>query len=122
MDATVTPTKDLQITVSNSGEGTLVRLDGHLNIDSSPQFRSRLLAILVEQSPNNVVVDLANVSYIDSSGIATLIQGLKVARQHRIGLHLTGLQDRVFQLFEATGVLDLFAADGIGTSSASKAS
>ena len=117
MDTTVTPTEGLEMTVTYGEGGTFVHLDGRLNMDSSPEFRSRLLAILVEQSPNNVTVDLANVSYIDSSGIATLIQGLKVAHQHRIGLHLTGLQSRLLHLFEATGVLRLFATDGIGTSS-----
>jgi anti-anti-sigma factor len=117
MDAAGTPTEGLKISVADGKEGVLVCLEGRLNIDSSPQFRDQLLAILLEQSPRNLTVDLAKVSYIDSSGIATLLQGLKIARQHRIGLHLTGLEGRLLHLFEATGVLGLFATDGVATSS-----
>ena len=86
----------------------MVRLNGRLNIDSSPLLRDRLLAILLEQSLKTVIIDLAKVSYIDSSGVATLIEGLKVARQRQVALRLVGLEGRLLHLFETTGVLGLF--------------
>ena len=100
-----------------------MRLNGRLNIDSSPTLRDRLLEVLREPSAKTVIVDLARASYIDSSGIATLIEGLKVARNRQIELRLQGLQGRLLHLFETTGVLALFERDGgRGSSSPSKVS
>ena len=103
---------DLEITVDESDEGAVVRLRGRLSIDSSPAFRDQLLAVLRRPSARAVVVDLTEVSYIDASGIATLVEGLKIARNGQNTLCLKGLQGRVLQLFEVTGLLDLFETNG----------
>jgi len=104
---------DLEITEDENEEGTLVRLRGRLSIDSSPAFRDRLLAMLRRQSPAAaVIVDLTEVSYIDASGVATLVEGLKAARNRQTTLCLQGLQGRVRHLFEVTGLLTLFETSG----------
>jgi len=103
---------DLEITEDKGDEGTLVRLRGRLSIDSSPAFRDLLLAVLRRQSPAAVIVDLTEVSYMDASGIATLVEGLKTARNRQTTLCLQGLQGRVRHLFEVTGLLTLFETGG----------
>lgn len=103
--------RGLDIDVTHGEEGGLVRLHGRLNIDTSPALRDRLLAILQSEPREVVVVDLAEASYVDSSGIATLIEALKVARNHQTTLRLRGLQDRLLHLFQVTGVLSLFEAN-----------
>ena len=115
--AAVTPIESLEITVDYGDAGALVTLNGRLNIDSSPLLRDRLLAILQEQSTGAVTLDLAKVSYLDSSGVATLIEGLKIARQRGIALLLAGLEGRLLHLFEATGVLGLFETRSNASSS-----
>ena len=102
----------LEITVDNSDEGALVRLRGRLGIDSSPDLRERLLAMLEGQTLKAVNVDLTEVSYIDASGIATLLEAFKIARNRETRLCLKGLQNRVVRLFEVTGLLALFEANG----------
>jgi len=115
--------KDLESTVDETEEGTLVRLDGRLSVDSSPAFRDQLLAVLRRQSMKVVVVDMAKLSYIDASGVATLIEGLKIARNRQSSLCLKGLEGRVLHLFEVTGLLALFETSGCrSASSASKGS
>jgi anti-sigma B factor antagonist len=106
---------DLEIIEDEGEEGTLVRLRGRLSIDSSPAFRDRLLAMLRRQSPPAVIVDLTEVSYIDASGVATLVEGLKTARNRQTTLCLQGLQGRVRHLFEVTGLLTLFETSGCGS-------
>ena len=91
---------------------TLMRLRGRLSMDSSPAFRDQLQAALRGQSSKGVVVDMTEVSYIDASGIATLVEGLKIARTRQKTLCLRGLQDRVLHLFEVTGLLELFESNG----------
>ncbi len=102
----------LAIAVDDNAEGTVFRLRGRVTIDSSPVLRDRLLAMLRVQAPTAVIFDLTEVPYIDSSGIATLIEGLKIARNRQIAFCLQGLQGRLLHLFEVTGVLALFKASG----------
>ena len=104
----VTTTEGLEITVTHGEEGIVTSLSGRLNIDSSPAFRDRLLAILHSETPEGVIVDLTDVSYMDASGIATLIEALKVALNRETTLRLRGLHDRLLHLFQVTGVLSLF--------------
>jgi anti-sigma B factor antagonist len=116
-------TTDLEITEDEGEEGTLVGLRGRLSIDSSPAFRDLLLAALRRQSPAAVIVDLTEVSYMDASGVATLVEGLKIARNRQTTLCLKGLQGRVRHLFEVTGLLTLFETSGRrSASSAAKVS
>ena len=116
-------TEDLEIAVSNRDEGILVRLRGRVTIDSSPALRDRLMALLRAQSPKAIIVDLSDVSYLDSSGLATLIEGLGVARMRQTTLCVQGLHGRLLQLFEATRLSSLFEKNGCaGVSSVSQVS
>jgi len=112
LTSSIVSATDLQITVDETSGGTIVRLRGHLGIDSSPALRDRLLAMLQRQSMETVVVDLTEVSYLDASGIATLVEGLKIARSGHNSLRIQGLQGRVLHLFEVTGLLDIFEING----------
>ena|SRR5215475_4016575 len=119
----LTTAETLEITVKHGEQAAVLYLHGRLNIDSSPGFRDRLLAILREQPPEAVIVDVTEVSYIDASGIATLLEGLKIARNRQIRLCLQGLQGRLVHLFEVAGVSALFETNGAkGASSEAKVS
>ena len=108
----INATEGLEIALNHGEEGSTVRLRGRLNIDSSPAFRNLLLIVLQVQSPRAVIVDFSDVSYVDSSGIATLIEGLKMARQNQTLLCVHGLQGRLLHLFEVTGMSTLFEKSG----------
>lgn len=107
----------LDIAVDHGEEGSLVRLHGRVGLDSSIALRDRLLAVLQEQPPKNIIVDLTEVSFIDAAGIATLLEALKIARSRRATLCLRGLQGRVVRLFEVTGLKAVFETGGKGASS-----
>ena len=105
----------ISITVDHCGSDALVRLNGRIDVDSSPDLRDCLLAILSEERwPRAITVDLAGVSYIETSGIATLIEALRIARHHQTIFCLQGLSGPVLRLFEVTGVLALFEASDCG--------
>lgn len=116
MRDTVSSADGLEIAIRVGEEGITMRLGGRLHIDSSPALRDRLLAILQAPSRSAVIVDFSNVSYVDSSGIATLIEGLKMARQGQRTLRVQGLQGRLLHLFEVTGMLALFEKSGCSSS------
>jgi len=98
-------------TVANEN-GALASLYGRIDIDSSPAVHDQLIALLHAPHPRTVSIDLSAVTHIDSSGVATLIEALKIARNCKTELRLQGLHDRLHRLFEATGILSLFN-DGI---------
>ena len=91
-----------------SEKGALASLYGRIDINSSPTVRDRLITLLQAPHLKTVSVDLSGVTHIDSSGVATLIEALKIARSCKTELRLQGLHDRLHQLFEATGILLLF--------------
>ncbi len=98
----------LQIDVIRDKKDTLVQLSGCLNIDSSPSLRDRLLTILQTEAPELLTVDLSEVSQVDSSGIATLIEALRIARTRNTRLVLQGLQGRLLHVLEVMGIAPLF--------------
>jgi len=101
-------TSTIEIAVDHSGADTIVRLKGRVDVDSSPDVRDRLRAILLTNPlPHAVSVDLADVTSIEASGIATLIEALKVARHREIRFYLQG-HGSAFHLFESAGLLALF--------------
>jgi len=97
-----------EINVVASESGAHVYLKGRIDIDFSPLLRNRLLVLLQVPHPKLVCIDLSAVTHIDSSGIATLIEMLKIARGQDTELRLQGLHDRLLGLFESTGILSLF--------------
>ena len=97
-----------EIKIVASEDGALAYLYGRIDIDSSPALHDGLLALLQAPHPNEVSIDLSAVSHIDSSGVATLIEALKIARNCKTELRLQGLHDRLHRLFDATGILSLF--------------
>ena len=91
-----------------SSDGALASLYGRIDIDSSPAVRDRLLALLNAPHRDGVTIDLSGLTHIDSSGVATLIEALRMARAHKTQMRLQGLENRLLRLFEITGILSLF--------------
>ena len=82
------------------GEGpNVLVLRGEIDLHVSPAVAKSLRAILVDR-PGRVIVDLSHVKYIESSGLAVLIEGLQDARDYGGELVLAGLQESVRDIFE----------------------
>ncbi len=79
----------------------VVSMDGEVDIMRSPELQTALQdAINRIKGKGAVVVDLSGVTYMDSSGVATLVRGLQLSRKKGVGLVLCSLQDRVRSIFE----------------------
>ena len=108
---------NLKISVDQEGKDAVVRVTGRVDVDSSPDLRDRLRTLLSEDAlPQTIIIDLAGVSYIETSGVATLIEALRIARHHQTNFRLQGLSGAVLRLFEVTGVLALFQSNDSGQS------
>ena len=83
---------------------SIFQISGELNISTSPELKK-----IFERDPaKKIVVDLEKVTYIDSSGLATLVEILKKTRARGGGLGLSALSEKVRSLFEITKLDKLF--------------
>lgn len=89
------------------GRAVLLVVDGQVNLHTSPELR-RHLRTAIEQRRSPVVADLSGVSFIDSSGLATLIEALKGASRYGGRLRLVGLVPSVKNLFQLSNLTSIF--------------
>jgi len=82
-------------------------LDGEIDLHVSPRIASSL-ALMIEDQPKHLVVDLSRVSYIDSSGLAVLIEAMQNVAQYDGKFALAGLQDSVRPIFEIARLDQVF--------------
>ena len=85
-----------------------VSLSGRITIDSSPRILALLLQRLRSPSCQSLTVDFYEVVYIDTSGLAMLIEILRAARAQGKAFLLTRLRERPRYLLETTRLLHLF--------------
>jgi len=95
----MTQHNDLQIDVQRSEAALVVVPRGEIDLSRSPVLRSELTR-LVGEAPGKVIIDLSGVSYMDSSGVATLVESLQQCRAADVTLILCSLQERVRSIFE----------------------
>lgn len=106
-------TERLQLAVSANADGTgLVTVGGEVDMDSSPRLLEAIQTGLRQN--RSQVVDLAGVSYIDSSGIAVLVQGLRAARKRNLELRLREPSKQVTAVLRLAQLLQLFTIDDPG--------
>jgi anti-sigma B factor antagonist len=87
--------------------GEVVPISGGITTDTSSQMRSRLGDAL-RSKPNAVTIDLSQVDYMDTSGLATLIEAMSTARKQHTELLLRGVQEQPRYLLKITGLDRLF--------------
>jgi len=87
----------------------VLRARGEIDVATSPELRRELHQLVDRQA--SIVVDLRDVTFIDSSGLGVLVGTLKRLRERdpNATLVLEGLQDPVRKVFDITGLSDLFA-------------
>ena len=85
---------------------TIVDVVGQIDLGSSPALRKTLMESL--KGTKSVAINLSAVKYIDSSGIASLLEVLKEARNSEKRLVLFGLTGAVLQVLQLTRLTGVF--------------
>lgn len=101
---------EIQFEVNPGAECAVVRARGPLNLVTALKLKG-LLAHLVEEGHRRIVVDLAGVPFIDTSGLGALISGLKGARTAGGDMRLTGADSRARQLLAMTSLDRVLSVD-----------
>jgi anti-sigma B factor antagonist len=89
-------------------DGTLLQPTGEIDLARSPELRQRLREEL-ERRPKRLIIDLSKVAYMDSSGVATLVEALQRSKAANCRLILTGLQPKVKSIFAIARLDSVFA-------------
>ena len=90
---------------------TIVSIEGDVDLSCSPEARKSILDVL--QSNKNLLVDLGQVTYIDSSGIASLVEGYQTAKKQSLKFGLVGVSDAamsVLKLAKLDAVFPIFGS------------
>jgi anti-sigma B factor antagonist len=98
--------------VRNNKGTTIMDVSGHIDIGTSPDLRRTMLGCL--KGSDRLAVNLSAVRYIDSSGIASLLEVLKEARNSKKKFVLFGLTAavrEVLQLTRLTGVFEIYESE-----------
>ncbi|MBU0639144.1 MAG: STAS domain-containing protein [Planctomycetes bacterium] len=91
----------LQIQTREEDGQRIVQISGEVDLGSSPQLRTMLVE-LASQRPARVIVDLAGVGYMDSSGVGTMVELKRTIERNGGEVVLAALQPRVRSVFEIT--------------------
>lgn len=99
-----------KIQSSQEKETGIIHVEGDIDMFTSPGLRDTLVPMF-EKGLDGIVVDLAGVSFMDSSGIATLIEGLQWSKKVDKMFILTGLGDNVLNALSLTKLETVFTIE-----------
>jgi anti-sigma B factor antagonist len=103
----------LGISHSTRGQWNVLHVMGELDMGTGPQLRQEIVRH-VTAGNFHIVIDLQNIDFIDSTGLGILIGGLKRARSHGGDLRCAGLSDHLKEVFDLTGLGNVFALVDLG--------
>ena len=86
----------------------IIDVSGDIDLAHSPVMRKALLGEIKEKKTPKVLLNLRNVRYIDSSGIASLVEGLKASRDIGSRMILYGLSPAVREVMELSRLQRIF--------------
>jgi anti-sigma B factor antagonist len=99
----------LKVQVLEKSPGIYIAsLEGEFDMSTSPAVRSALVPLFGKDSVCHVIVDLSAVPYIDSSGIATLVEGLHLSRKANVRFTLAGATSSVEAVFDLAYLKSVF--------------
>ncbi len=96
--------------VSERGSKLVVDLEGEIDLEQSPAVRGLLLESVAKGK--DLLVDLSKVTYIDSSGIASLVEALQAAKGQGQTLALFALSAQVLRVFKLARLDKVFPIHG----------
>jgi len=98
----------VRISARRNNKTTIFDLSGDIDFANSPEVRQSVLREIQEIRPSRVVVNLTEVRYIDSSGVASLVEGLRASRDLGSRFILFGLSTAAREVLQLSRLLKVF--------------
>jgi anti-sigma B factor antagonist len=90
------------------GDALIAQVSGDIDLHNSPDFRDTILHLLATSKPKNLVLNMCQVTYMDSSAIAVLVESLRKLRVGGGKLFLVAPQPRVRSVLEIARLDSIF--------------
>jgi anti-sigma B factor antagonist len=101
----------MNIEISEYKGKKIISLSGDVDMHSSPVLREKIM-VLVKKKVPALFIDFTKVSYIDSSGIATFVEGLKSMKSYGGRLQFFGVPPRIMEIFNFSKLDKVFEIYG----------
>jgi anti-sigma B factor antagonist len=98
----------VQISARRLDKTTILDISGDIDLAHSPEVRKMVLVEFREKRTPRVILNLRDVNYIDSSGVASLVEGLKASRDVGSRLILFGLSPIAHEVLQLSRLLKIF--------------
>jgi anti-sigma B factor antagonist len=98
----------MNIMTREAGNATIVDVAGDITLYHSPDLRKVLLDLIKVKKTPRVIINLSQVKYIDSAGVASLIEGLKASREMKSSFAIFGLSRVAREVLELTRLIKVF--------------
>lgn len=92
------------ITVSYQGSWLVAKLTGELDVATVPAVRAKLEQALVDKIPAGLILDLTDVTFMDSSGLGFLLGRYQRLAESGGAIMIAGAQGQVRRVFELSGL------------------
>jgi len=96
----------VEIKKRNEGGYSIISLVGEVDLHFSPKAREEILKTL--KNKENILVDLSEVSYIDSSGIASLVEGYQLSKKSEQSFGLLSVSNAALQVLKLARLDSVF--------------
>jgi len=98
----------VKISTRRLDKTTIFDVSGDIDFANSPELRQSVLREIREAHTPRVVINLSKVHYIDSSGVASLVEGLKASRDLGSRFILIGLSTSAREVLQLSRLLKVF--------------
>lgn len=102
----------LTIETADSPQGVVLTVAGEVDMEASPRLRDEIKKA-VKKKPPYLKLRLTGVSYIDSSGIAVLIEGMKWCRNDKVDFALVAPSASVRGVLQMSKLLPVFKVEEV---------
>ncbi len=100
----------LTIEANEIDGGLMLVVGGDVDMESSPRLRDEIKKAL-KQKMSKLKLKLSDVPYIDSSGIAVLIEGMKWSQKKKVDFALVGISESVHDVLQMSKLLKVFQVE-----------
>lgn len=98
----------MQISIRCVDNAAIFDISGDIDLANSPEVRKALLHEVLDNRRSRVVLNLSEVRYIDSSGVASLVESLKASRDIGSRFILVGLSGPAREVLQLSRLLKVF--------------
>jgi anti-sigma B factor antagonist len=101
---------DVELVFEGNEERLTIKVIGEVVADSSSELRESILQV-VNRKPKEIVLDLSEMPFIDTSGLGVLIGLRSHMKKYNVGFTLRNPQERVLHVFRLTQISRLFGLE-----------